>query len=383
MRAPALAWRQLARERLRLLVAVAGVAFAVVLMFMQFGFRRALFDSAVRFHSRLRGDIFLISPRSSFLAQMQSFTWRRLYEAGAFPEVDAISPVYVDSGLWKNPFTGETHRVFVAGIDPTRPALELPEVHTRLDDLRLPDRVLFDADSRPDYGPIAARMRSGDTIRTELNNRQVTVVGLFSLGTSFGIDGNLITSDLNFLSLFPSHREGLIQIGVIRLKPGTDAAGVRDRMAASLPRDVEVLTQDGFKQREVNYWASATPIGYVFTFGAVMGFVVGMVIVYQILFADVSDHLAEYATLKAMGYKDSYLFLVVLCQSVALAVLGYLPGLAASQQLYRLTNTATHLPMNLGVAIALGVLGLTIVMCSVSGMMAVRKVRSADPAEIF
>lgn len=383
MRAPSLAWRQLIRERLRLFVAVAGVAFAVVLMFMQLGFRTALFDSAVRFHSHLSGDVFLISPRSSYLAQMQSFTWRRLYEAGAFPEVEAVSPVYVDSGLWKNPFTGETRRIFVAGIDPARPALDLPAVQARLDDLRLPDRVLFDADSRPDYGPIAARFRAGDTIRTEVSDRQITVVGLFNLGTSFGIDGNLITSDLNFLNLFPWHREGLIQIGVIRLKPGAEAAAVRDRMAASLPNDVEVLTKDGLKQREINYWNSATPIGYVFTFGAVMGFVVGMVIVYQILFADVSDHLAEYATLKAMGYTDTYLLLVVLCQSVALAVFGYLPGLAVSQQLYQLTNKATHLPMNLSIAIGLGVLGLTIVMCSVSGMIAVRKVRSADPAEIF
>jgi len=193
----------------------------------------------------------------------------------------------------------------------------------------------------------------------------------------------LITSDLNFLRLFRSHKEGLIQIGVIQLQPGSDPQAVREALAAELPRDVDVLTKAQFMQREIDYWASATPIGFVFTFGAIMGFVVGMVIVYQILFSDVSDHLAEYATLKAMGYPDAYLFGVVLFEAVVLAVLGYLPGLAVSFQLYRLTNQATHLPMNLSLEVGAGVLALTIVMCSVSGMIAVRKVRSADPAEIF
>jgi putative ABC transport system permease protein len=378
-----LAWRQLMRERVRLVVALAGVAFAVVLMFMQLGFRTALFESAVRFHSHLAGDVFLISPRSSYLAQMRSFTQRRLYQAAGFPEVQGFSAIYTTGGLWRNPDNGGIHRLFVAGIEPDRSPMDLPEVQAHLDALRLPDRVLFDADSRPDFGPIATRFGAGDTIRAEVENREVTVVGLFHLGTSFGIDGTLITSDLNFLRLFPSRQEGLIQIGVIRLKPGADAAAVRDRLATTLPHDVEVLTKEGFIRREKNYWAHAQPIGYVFAFGAIMGFVVGMVIVYQVLFADVSDHLAEYATLKAMGYRDGYLFRVVLCQAVVLAVLGYLPGMAASRELYRLTNEATHLPMDLGVNVGGTVLALTIVMCVLSGVIAIRKIRSADPADIF
>jgi putative ABC transport system permease protein len=378
-----LAWRQLVRERLRLVVALAGVAFAVVLMFMQLGFRNALFASAVRFHSHLTGDVFLISPRSSYLAQMQSFTQRRLYQAADFPEVQGFSAVYTAGGLWRNPDDGGLHRLFVAGIDPDRSPLDLPGVQAHLDALRLPDRVLFDGDSRPVFGPIAARFAAGETVRAEVENHQVTVAGLFHLGTSFGIDGTLITSDLTFLRLFPSRQEGLIQIGVIRLKPGADAPAVRDRLATALPRDVEVLTKEGFKQREKTYWAKAEPIGYVFTFGAIMGFIVGMVIVYQVLFADVSDHLAEYATLKAMGYRDGYLFGVVLCQAVVLAVLGYLPGVAASRELYQLTNKATHLPMDLGLHVGGAVLALTIVMCAISGMIAVRKIRSADPADIF
>jgi putative ABC transport system permease protein len=352
-------------------------------MLMQLGFRGALFASAVRFHSSLQGDVFLVSPRSTFLAQMQSFTRRRLYQALGFPGVRAAIPVYTSVGLWKNPYNGITRRIFVAAFEPSRPPLAFDGVLSHLEQLRQPDVVLFDAASRPDFGPIAERFRAGEAIRTEVENREVSVIGLFQLGTSFGIDGNLITSDLNFLRLFPSHDRGLIQIGVVQLEPGSDPQSVRDALDRVLPEDVEVHTKQSFVQREISYWASATPIGYVFTFGVIIGFVVGMVIVYQILFADVADHLAEYATLKAIGYRDGYLFAVVLFEAVALAVLGFLPGLGVSAQLYRVTNRATHLPMNLSLDLGVLVLCLTVLMCTISGVIAVRKVRSADPAEIF
>ena len=383
MRAASLARRQLTRDRRRLLVAVAGVAFAVVLMLMQLGFRSALFASAVRFYSHLHGDIFLVSPRSPFLAEMESFSWRRLYEAKGLAGVARVIPVYTAVGLWKNPSDSSIHRIFIAGFDPTTPVMDLQGVQQSVEALRQPDVVLLDADSRPEFGPVVARYRAGGPVQTEVNNRRVSVMGLLNLGTSFGIDGNLITSDLNFLRLFPMKEEGLIQVGVIQLNAGVDPDGMRNQLAAALPNDVEVLTKARLMQREIAYWSSATPIGFIFAFGAIMGFVVGMVIVYQILFADVSEHLAEYATLKAMGYADRYLFFVVLYEAVVLAVLGYIPGLAVSFQLYRLTNQATHLPMNLNLEAGASVLGLTIVMCGISGLIAVRKVRSADPAEIF
>lgn len=383
MRAASLARRQLTRERRRLFVAVAGVGFAVVLMLMQFGFRSALFNSAVRFHSHLEGDVFLVSPRSLFLAQMESFSSRRLYEALGFPGVKQVIPVYTALGLWKNPFDSSMHKVFIIGFDPLKPALSMDGVRRNLGVLRQPDVALFDVDSRPDFGPVAEHLRRGEPVVTEVNYRRLAMAGLFSLGTSFGIDGTLITSDLNFLRLYPATKEGLIHIGVIQLHPGAEAQAVRDGLAAVLPHDVDVLTKAEFMQREMIYWGSATPIGFVFAFGVIIGFVVGMVIVYQILFADVADHLAEYATLKAMGYPDRYLFLVVLCEAIVLAVLGYVPGVVVSAQLYRLTNRATHLPMNLTIETGAFVLALTIVMCGISGMIAVRKVRSADPADIF
>ncbi|MCX8071593.1 MAG: ABC transporter permease DevC [Candidatus Binatia bacterium] len=383
MRAFALARRQLGRERRRLAVAVAGVAFAVVLILMQLGFRKALFASAVRFHSHLRGEVFLVSPRSMFLASMQSFSGRRLYQALGVSGVREIVPVYTNVALWKNPTDGTTHRLFIAASDPRLDALDLEAVWAQAESLRAPDVVLFDASSRPEFGPVVQLLGKNGKVDTEVEGRAISVIGLFRLGTSFGIDGSLITSDTNFLRIFPQRSPGLVQFGLVRLEAGETPEVVRDRIAAKLPSDVEVLTKDDLMEREVNYWATAQPIGFVFTFGAIMGFVVGLVIVYQILFSDVADHLAEYATLQAIGYLDSYLYRVVLYEALLLAVAGYVPGLLVSAQLYRLTHHATQLPMQLSPALIAGTLAVTMLMCTASGAIALRKIRSADPAEIF
>ncbi len=378
-----LAWLQLKREKLRMLVAVAGVTFAVTLIFMQLGFRNAMLDSAVRLHRYMAADLVVISPDFPFLAQPASFSRRRLYQARSFDGVESVSAVYAGLTLWRNPFNSETRTIFILGIDPTDHALTIPEVVQQLDVIRKPDIVLFDAASRPEYGPVAAELQAGRTVSAEVAHRRVTVEGLFQLGTSFGIDGTLVTSDLNFLRIFPLREPGVIDFGLIRLRPGVDPVVLRDALAAHLPNDVTVLTMDGLIKREQNFWESCTPIGFVFAFGVIMGFVVGAIIVYQILFADVSDHLAEYATLKAMGYPNRYLFSVVLQEALILAVLGYIPGYLICLRLYRVTENATNLPMQLTLQVALLVLGVTIVMCALSGVFALRKIRSADPAEIF
>jgi putative ABC transport system permease protein len=379
----ALAWLQLARERLRLLVAVAGVAFAVILIFMQLGFQAALFDSSVRFHNRLNGEVFLISPQTSYLVNMTSFPRRRLYQALGFPGVESVSAVYASLAAWKNPDTGETRQIFVAGFDPSKSVFEMPGVKANSRAIRFPDAVLYDEAARPEFGPIAAEFKQGRRIETEVSNRHINVVGLFEMGTSFGIDGMLITSDLNFLRIFRNRNPGLIDIGVVRRTPRADPLAIRDSHAPPKPNHRNVLTKPDFIAHEQKYWGSTTPIGYVFTFGVIMGLIVGTIIVYQILFANVADHLAEYATLKAMGYTNAYLFGVVIQQALILEVLGFVPGVFISWYLYRLTADATHLPMQITLNMTLFVFGLTVVMCCVSGAIALRKIRSADPAEIF
>ncbi len=381
-----LAWAQLTREKMRLVIALAGIGFADLLMFMQFGFRDALFESSISFHSKLKGEIFIINTQSTALIAMKSFPQRRLYQALSFNGVTAISPVYVGFGLWKNPDPNQrnTRQLMVIGFDPTHPILDLPEIQNNLHKIKISDVVLFDQASRPEFGPVVEYFKQGKPVETEVDNRRVRVEGLFTLGASFGADGNLVTSDLNFLRIFATRRtRGLIDIGVVKLEPGTDVKAVVDKMTATLPKDVRIFSKEEFADFEKKYWQESTSIGFIFTLGAAMGFIVGIVIVYQILYTDVTDHLPEYATLKAMGYKDIYFLGVVFQEAMILAILGYLPGLGVSVVLYSLGRSATSLPMYMTLTKVITVFVMTVIMCSVSGAIAVRKLQAADPADIF
>lgn len=380
-----LAWLQLKREKVRLLVALAGIGFAVILMFIQFGFQDALFDSAVSLHRNIEGDVFLISPQSTALIAMEQFPQRRLYQALGVSGVESVSPLYLGFATWRNPTNRKTRQILVIGFEPDNPIFNQTIV-SNLAPIRLPDTVLFDRASREEFGPIGELFDQQKVVTTELSGRRVTVGGLFKLGASFGADGNLITSDINFLRLFGQRKIGQLDVGVIRLKPGADREQVLNRLEATLQestKDVRVLSKEGFVEFERSYWASSTAIGFIFTLGAAIGFVVGTVIVYQILYTDVSDHLAEYATLKAMGYRNLYLLSVVFQEAFILAIMGYIPGLLFSTGLYNLTRNATSLPIFMTAQRSLMVFCLTVIMCMVSGAIAVRRVQDADPADIF
>lgn len=378
-----LAWLQLKREKTRLAVALAGIAFADILMFMQLGFRDSLYYSNVRFHSSLQGDIVLINPQSSALLSMKPISQRRLYRALDLQAVQSVHPIYLDYTSWKNPITDIPRNLLVIGFNPQSNVLKLEGLEENLDKIKIPDVVLYDRSSRQEYGPIAAKFAQGKLVTAEVRRRLIKVGGLFTLGASFGADGNLITSDINFLRIFFNRQPGLIDIGLIKLKPGANAEAVAKELRNYLPPDVRVLTKQEYINKERNFWASSTAIGFIFTLGTIMGFIVGTVIVYQILYTEVADHLVEYATLKAIGYAQEYLLIVILQEALILAILGYIPGLAFSLFLYQQARQATLLPVYMSAGRAIQVLILTIIMCFISGAIAVRKLRYADPADIF
>ena len=378
-----LAWRQLTHDKTRLLVALAGIAFADILMFMQLGFRDALFESAVTFHKQLQGDVFLISTQSTSLIAMRSFSSRRLYQTLSFDGVASAEPLFLDTGLWKNPQTQATRGMMVIGFNPERSLMTSPGLEGGMEKTKIPDIVLFDEASRAEFGPVADLFNQGKTVETEVRSRRVQVGGLFTLGASFGADGNLITSDLNFLRIFPTRSKNLIDVGVVTLKPGVDPIATVAAMRQEFANDVKILTKEEFIDFERSYWEQGTSIGFIFTLGTAMGFIVGIVIVYQILYTDVSDHLPEYATLKAMGYSDWYLLGVVFQEAIILALLGYIPGGLVTFFLYNLTRNATSLPLYMTLARAVTVFILTLIMCLVSGAISVRKLQAADPADIF
>lgn len=378
-----LGWLQLKHQKLRFAVALAGVALAVVLILMQLGFREAMFESAVRFHDALDCGVVLVSTDQTYVVAPRSFSQRRLWQARGVPGVAGVTPVYLGLASFENPDTHVARNIFVMGVDPTDVPLRFPGLREQIAEAARQDAFLFDAHSRPEFGPIAERFRQSGPVHVDVNHRAIAIVGLYELGTSFGIDGSLVTSETNFLRLFPDRARGLIEIGAVRLEPGADPEAVRDAIRARVDADVLVLTREEFRRKEIDYWDATTPIGYVFSFGVLVGLVVGGIIVYQILFSDVNDHLPEYATLKAMGYSNAYLAGVVLQQAVILAGLGFLPALALALLLYRASGAATRLPIVMTWERAALVFALTVAMCSASALLALRKVRTADPAEIF
>jgi len=378
-----LAWLQLAKEKRRLAAAIAGVSFAVILMLVQFGFKDALLNSAGLQWRHLKGEIALVSPGYEFLLATNNFTERRLYQALAVDGVESVAGIYCGQAAWKNPVTRKERTIFLMAFAPKKGVFDLPAIDARVADLRDSGKVLFDEKARPEFGPIAEEIRSGHSVTTELAGKKVEVAGVFPLGTSFGIDGTAILSDETFLRVLPHRIQGIIDIGLITLKPGADVEKIRQELAARLPKDVVVLSHEGLINLERDFWEKSTPVGFVFTLGVTMGVIVGSIIVYQILYTDVSDHLDEYATLKAIGYRDSYLVRIVLGQAAILSVFGFLPGMALSQLVYVIAGNATLLPLRMNTSRCLLVYLLTLVMCMISGMMAMRKLKSADPAEIF
>ena len=174
-----------------------------------------------------------------------------------------------------------------------------------------------------------------------------------------------------------------MQLGLVKLAGGVDRTAVQGALARALPPDVRVLTRQQLSDQEEGFWTNSTPVGFIFMLGLAVGFVVGVVICYQILSTEVADHLAEFATLKAIGYYDRYISSVVLQEALWLSLLGFAAGLALGWPLYIILKDKTGLPMTITWARTGLILVLTVAMCVVSGFLALRRVRTADPAEVF
>ncbi len=377
-----LAWLQLSHERVRLVIAVLGVVFAVVLMMVQMGLQESLYDSSVIVQRSLRGDLFLLSAQSNSLLAPRGFSRRRLAQTLGIPGVAAIASVSTTVGDWKSPTDGVKRTIYIVACDGREPVLDLPGVAENWDRLFIPEAILFDRRSRDDYGPIPARSERDEIVTAELNGKNIRVAGLFTMGPSFSANANVLMSEQN-LQRLTGRPNGVIDLGVIRLAPGADRERIRQTLQAEMGEELRVMTRDELIRHEIDYVDRELSVGFIFQQGVVIGFLVGLVIVYQILFTDVSRHLPEYATLKAMGYTDGYLFGLVLKQSMILSILGFVPGIALTWIIYGITADATNLPMTLKPGISAFILGLTLLMCALSGLLAMRKLREADPADVF
>jgi putative ABC transport system permease protein len=385
-----IAWLQLIHQRVRFAVTLAGIAFVVLLLFMQLGIQDALFDSSIRVHQSLQADLFLVSSQYQALTSQQNFSRTRLYQTLASDGVESVKPLYIQFGKLRNIETGHKYAVFVFGIDPGTSPFRSPEINRNIDQVKNSNFALFDRNSRSEFGPIANRVNQGEKVEVEISrfgeitdSKRFEIRGLFSLGTSFGVDGNMIVNATSFLYTFEDRRVDEINIGLITLKPNADLEQVRTELIANLPRDIQVLSLSDFSKLEKSYWNLRTPIGFIFKIMVMIGLVVGVGVAYQILYSNVSNHITEYATLKAIGFENRYLLNIIFKQALMISVLGYIPGIIAAVGIYAIAQEATKLPVVMTMGKGVNVLILVTLMCSVSGVLAMQKLRSADPVDVF
>lgn len=377
-----LAWRQLVFDRTKLVAAICGVLFACVLVFMQLGFRDALYASAASAPVKLDGDLFLIHKQSEALWRPVRFKRSELMRVLGNPAVAQAYPLYLGLAPFKNIQTQTKRTLMIYGFDPDSQIFKVDTIANKRAELRLKDTVLFDEYSRPEFGPMQQLLAVGQNV-TEINDYKVTVIGLFRLGVSFAADGNVVTSDLNFMRIFPKRNHEDIDLGVIKLHPGASVTQVQAELKSHLNEFVNIFTYEELLSYEKDYWANTAPIGFIFGFGTVMGWVVGLVIVYQILFTDIANHRNEFATLKAMGYEHGYFVRVVFASAFFLAILGFIPGYLLSLGLYHLAESKMYMPMPLPFGKVTTVFMFMLSMCFMAGLLAIRKLKDANPADMF
>ncbi|MEA5504676.1 ABC transporter permease DevC [Halotia wernerae UHCC 0503] len=377
-----LAWAQLSHQKVRTGVAMGGIAFANVLIFMQLGFVNLFAGGAILLPKHLQGDLFITNVDAKFINSFSTFDRTRLYQAAAFDGIISVEPLYLKDVTWAYDKENISYSTRVFAYNPQIQIFDLPEVTQQQAKLREPFTVLFDRLSRSQLGPIPAKMSAKHTTLAMLNNQRVIVNGLFSLGCSFFLsEGNIITSDLNYAEMFGSRSLEQVSLGIIRVKPGTDLIALKQGIEQAVP-GVKALTHQELQTRELKF-QDTNPSSTIFNFGALMGFIVGVAIVYQVLYSDVSDHLSEYATLKAIGYSNRSLLLVIFQEALFLAVLGYIPGFITTVGMYQLLTTLTRLELIMSINLALTVFILTLAMCLISAAIASNKLRAADPADVF
>jgi putative ABC transport system permease protein len=376
-----LAWRNLVANKPRLLRSSGGIGFAVLLMLMQLGFERAFFNASLEIIHRLEGDIFLQSASKYRFATRDPFPPGDLDAARAGSGIASAWPLYAAwiDVFWKNPFDGKSFLVRVFAFDPDHPVLRLPEVEGKLAELNDPDAVLVDRHARRFLGMDRAAEQS------ELNGVKVRIVGSFALGPDFESDGTVVTGPRTFARLLPNPGGAPpgVEIGVVKVRPGSDLLAVQGALRAALPSGVAVLTKEQLLELERKFQADVSSAGPIFAMGTLVGFVVGMLIAYQIIYTDLTEQLPQYATMKAIGYRTGYLIRVVLEQAAFSGLAGWIPAWLLSILLYRVVGEIALLPLRMTLELSLISLGLTLGMCLISAFLALRRVLSADPAEVF
>lgn len=377
-----LAWRQLMGEKKRFFVAVGGVSFGVILMLFQLGIYQAFMHMVARPIDGMKGDLAMISRNFNYIMSTEPFPERRLYQTLAVSEVKAVYPLLAQFGSWRSTSTGINCEMALYGVRASANPFISPDIQAKTDVLAMPDGALFDEMSPDEFGDVAGMLQRDGVVQGEINSHHVRVLGTFRRGGTLAVNSHMIVGMETFRRV-AGHEHQTIDVGMIELREGADALAAAKQLNALLPQDIQVLTREQFIRLEQFYWQINTPIGFIVIAGMVIAMFVGSVIAYQTLYTDINDHMREYATLKALGMGGGFFLRLILQEAAILPAFGFIPGVVCAGLLFRLADKLGGLPTQLTFSDTLMVFGLTILSCTVAGFLATRRLRAADPADIF
>jgi putative ABC transport system permease protein len=375
-------WLQLTHKRSRFAAALAGVAFANVLVFVQLGLMNSMAAATLRPYAFFEADIMISAGDANALAEGGNVARQWMLQAMADADVREGMGLFVGNVTWDRGGTDIGLTTF--GIDPAQRAFVSPEVTADLALLQVQNAVILDRLARGLTPEEAAAIRPQSPVTFEAQGRTLTAPDTFAGGGGFGGDGYMLASDQTFLGLFPERTSAAPDHILLRLRPGADVEAVVTRLRGLISDPtLRIRSYAEAAAEDLRYQQTQRPTGVIFGFGVLIGVLVGLVIVYQVLSADVADHMREYATFKAMGYGPRFFLGVVFEEALILGVLGFVPGVAIGTGILTLMGKVTTLPLSMSFSMAVMVFVGTILFSALSGAIATRRLAAADPADLF
>lgn len=375
-------WLQLTHNRTRFAAALAGVAFANVLVFVQLGIMNSMGAATLRPYAFFQPDVMISAGDANSLTDGGNVARQWLLQAMADPDVTDGMGLFIANVPWDRGDKDISLTTF--GIDPVKPAFLASDIADDLTLLQVQDAAILDRLARGLAKDEAAAIRPQSPLSFETQGRTVTAYSTFAGGGGFGGDGYMLVSDQTFLSLFPARSSTAPDHILLTLRPGAQVEAVIARLRTLISDpSLRIRSHDQAAQEDLRYQQTKRPTGIIFGFGVLIGVLVGLVIVYQVLSTDVADHLREYATFKAMGYGPSFFLGVVFEEALVLGILGFIPGLIVGTTILTLMGKITTLPLAMTPSMALSVFLGTIVFSAISGAIATRRLAAADPADLF
>ena len=372
-----LAWRILTYDKRRTALALIGIFMAILLVFVQLGLFYAVPRGGLLLYDNMRFDLLPTSDQYEYQAQPGVFPLSQLERVRSSPDVAEATPLYFGVAKWKSGEGDLWPDVFVIGFDPAS-AIFIPGSINRqtavLDQL---DTVLVDSSTRPMFGPL------GTGRLVEIDDRKVTIGGQYVLGTGFMGFWVALTSTANFARLFPQRGSAIVNLGAIRVKAGVDPGRAASDLQTLAGAGTRIFTRQELAAHETAYWTTRTSVGIIFGSGLLISLVVGVMIVYQIVSTQVGQQLPQFATLKAIGYRDRSLAATVSAMSLLIVIAGFVPAMAAASGLYALIRQETVLPVMMSEMRLLAVFAAALGMAVISALLSVRVLRHADPADVF